>query len=133
MSAAYAVTPSAMVPSWTSTVTDAGSTAAAVGPPPWSASAVPLSIAPKKALISAGFVASASLFVDVSGPVVGSVSKVMFPDERLAICSAKLSTEKPLSNTTERLTASTRSDSFAGLVSVPTDRILLTAPDRKAC
>ena len=77
--------------------------------------------------------ASASLSVEVSGPFVGSVSKLMLPEDRLVICSANVSTEKSLSKITERSIAPIRSLSLVGLVSVPTDRIFLAAPARKAC
>ena len=97
------------------------------------APAVPPTIPWKNAFTCAGSVARASLSVEVSGPVVGRVSKLMLPEDRLVICWAKVSTSKPLSKTTERSTALIRSLSLVGLVSVPTDRILSAAPRRKAC
>src|SRR5664279_3790363 len=118
-----------MVPSLTSTVTPAGSTEA--GAADLVAGAVLPAGSPvmvwKNAATCAGSVASASVLVEGSGPVVGRVVKVMFPAARLVSCSATVSTERSLSKTTDRLTAVTRSRSAAGSVRVPTDRILLAA------
>src|SRR6195952_4719164 len=120
----------------TSTVIDDGWTllggAAAVALLDVAGAALPL-IAEKKALISAGLVASASVPAPLSAPWVGIVSKVTRPLDRSAIWAAKVSRSKPESRMRARLAAPIRLDSLLGEVSTPADSILLVAPAMNAC